>query len=108
MGDSGACATALLTGVKARYETIGLDDRGIYEDCQSSFDSRVKSIADWAQEEGIRQEIANLLLELIRFVPTNLIIRALRDSGIALELRERHSINDRFVALIVINSTNHD
>ncbi|XP_054157244.1 alkaline phosphatase-like [Oppia nitens] len=52
VGDSGACATALLNGVKARYETIGLDENGFYEDCHSSFNSRVKSIADWALEEG--------------------------------------------------------
>ncbi len=52
VGDSGACATALLTGVKANHETIGIDQNGLYDDCQSTFGSRVKSLADWAQEEG--------------------------------------------------------
>ncbi|GFY49481.1 alkaline phosphatase, tissue-nonspecific isozyme [Trichonephila inaurata madagascariensis] len=52
VGDSGACATALLCGVKGRFETVGLDDSGIYEKCESSFQSRIPCLADWAQAEG--------------------------------------------------------
>ncbi|GIX72506.1 alkaline phosphatase, tissue-nonspecific isozyme [Caerostris darwini] len=52
VGDSGACATALLCGVKGRFETVGLDDKGIYNRCESSFDSKVLCLADWAQTDG--------------------------------------------------------
>ncbi|KAF8786122.1 Alkaline phosphatase like protein [Argiope bruennichi] len=52
VGDSGACATALLCGVKGRFETVGLDDSGVYEKCESSFQSRIPCLADWAQAEG--------------------------------------------------------
>ncbi|GFS88556.1 alkaline phosphatase, tissue-nonspecific isozyme [Nephila pilipes] len=52
VGDSGACATALLCGVKGRFETVGLDDSGRYDKCQSSFQSRIPCLADWAQAEG--------------------------------------------------------
>ena len=52
VGDSGACATALLSGVKGNFETIGLDSRGRFNDCESSFTSRAPSILDWAQEVG--------------------------------------------------------
>ncbi|GFQ69940.1 alkaline phosphatase, tissue-nonspecific isozyme, partial [Trichonephila clavata] len=53
VGDSGACATALLCGVKGRFETVGLDDSGRYDKCQSSFQSRIPCLADWAQAEAI-------------------------------------------------------
>ena len=52
VGDSGACATALFTGVKSRFETIGLDQNGIFEDCSSVLNSRVSSVVEWAQIEG--------------------------------------------------------
>lgn len=52
VGDSGACATALLCGVKGRFETVGLDDSGRYDKCQTSFQSRIPCLADWAQAEG--------------------------------------------------------
>ncbi|XP_035224603.1 alkaline phosphatase-like [Stegodyphus dumicola] len=52
VGDSGACATALLCGVKGRFETVGLDDSARYDECQSSFKSRIPCLADWAQAEG--------------------------------------------------------
>lgn len=52
VGDSGACATALLCGVKGRFETVGLDDSGRYDKCQSSFQARIPCLADWAQAEG--------------------------------------------------------
>nr|CAD7261753.1 unnamed protein product [Timema shepardi] len=52
IGESSACATALLCGVKANFETVGLDARGRFENCFSSFTSRVSSLIDWAQQEG--------------------------------------------------------
>nr|CAD7437447.1 unnamed protein product [Timema bartmani] len=51
IGESSACATALLCGVKANFETVGLDARGRFENCFSSFTSRVSSLIDWAQQE---------------------------------------------------------
>ncbi|GFY37853.1 alkaline phosphatase, tissue-nonspecific isozyme [Trichonephila inaurata madagascariensis] len=56
VGDSGACATALLCGVKGRFETVGLDDSGRYDKCQSSFQSRIPCLADWAQAEAVSQK----------------------------------------------------
>lgn len=53
IGESSACATALLSGVKANFETVGLDGGGKFEDCFSSLHSRVDSIMTWAQHEGI-------------------------------------------------------
>lgn len=52
VGDSGACATALLCGVKGRFETVGLDDSARYDECKSSFKARIPCLADWAQAEG--------------------------------------------------------
>ncbi|XP_076359342.1 alkaline phosphatase-like [Tachypleus tridentatus] len=52
VGDSGACATALLSGVKSRYETLGLDDSGLYENCLSSITARIPCLTDWTQQEG--------------------------------------------------------
>lgn len=52
VGESSACATALLCGVKANLETVGLDVRGKFGNCSSSFVSRVESLVDWAQQEG--------------------------------------------------------
>lgn len=52
IGESSACATALLSGVKANFETVGLDGGGKFEDCFSSLHSRVDSIMTWAQHEG--------------------------------------------------------
>lgn len=52
-GESSACATALLCGVKANYETVGLDGRANFENCSSSFGSRVSSILEWAQQAGM-------------------------------------------------------
>lgn len=54
IGESSACATALMCGVKTNYETVGLDSRGRFENCYSSFSSRVSSLIDWAQESGKR------------------------------------------------------
>ncbi|XP_023310523.1 alkaline phosphatase, tissue-nonspecific isozyme-like isoform X2 [Anoplophora glabripennis] len=52
IGESSACATALMCGVKTNFETVGLDARGRFENCFSSFSSRVSSLIDWAQESG--------------------------------------------------------
>ncbi|XP_066257972.1 alkaline phosphatase-like [Euwallacea similis] len=52
VGESSACATALMCGVKTNFETVGLDARGRFENCFSSFSSRVPSLIDWAQESG--------------------------------------------------------
>lgn len=52
IGESSACATALWCGVKANYETVGLDSDGKFGDCISSINSRVDSIITWAQEQG--------------------------------------------------------
>ncbi|KAM3965008.1 LOW QUALITY PROTEIN: alkaline phosphatase [Aphomia sociella] len=51
-GESSACATALLCGVKARYETLGLDAGGRFNNCASTIDSKVTSLIDWAHEAG--------------------------------------------------------
>jgi hypothetical protein len=52
IGESSACATALLCGVKANFETVGLDSAARFENCFSSFSSRVPSLFDWAQQAG--------------------------------------------------------
>lgn len=52
IGESSACATALLCGVKANFETVGLDAKGRFESCVSSFTSKVESLISWAQKEG--------------------------------------------------------
>lgn len=61
VGDSGACATALLCGVKGRFETVGLDDGGVYNRCDTSFGSRIFCLADWAQSEGESWNLSLLL-----------------------------------------------
>ncbi|XP_032672494.1 alkaline phosphatase-like isoform X3 [Odontomachus brunneus] len=52
VGESSACATALLCGVKANYETVGLDSSGRFENCYSSYEARVPSLINWAQDQG--------------------------------------------------------
>ncbi|XP_014599696.1 PREDICTED: alkaline phosphatase, tissue-nonspecific isozyme-like isoform X2 [Polistes canadensis] len=52
VGESSACATALLCGVKANYETVGLDSSARFENCYSSFDAHVPSLINWAQGQG--------------------------------------------------------
>ncbi|XP_014246448.1 alkaline phosphatase-like [Cimex lectularius] len=52
IGESSACATALLCGVKANFETVGLDVNGRFGNCASSLKSRVDSLIAWAQQEG--------------------------------------------------------
>ncbi|XP_022124889.2 alkaline phosphatase-like [Pieris rapae] len=51
-GESSACATALLCGVKARYETLGLDATGRFNNCASAVHSKVTSLIDWAHDAG--------------------------------------------------------
>lgn len=60
IGESSACATALMCGVKANFETLGLDTRGKFENCLSSFSSKVPSLIDWAQEEGELLKVMNI------------------------------------------------
>lgn len=53
IGESSACATALMCGVKANFETVGLDINGQFENCKSSLqNAQVPSLIDWAQKEG--------------------------------------------------------
>ncbi|XP_064099757.1 alkaline phosphatase-like [Macrobrachium nipponense] len=52
IGDSSACATALMCGVKANVNTVGLDHRGKFEDCLSSYTAGATSLIDWAQKYG--------------------------------------------------------
>ncbi|XP_017494186.1 PREDICTED: alkaline phosphatase, placental-like, partial [Rhagoletis zephyria] len=53
VGESGACATALMSGVKANFETIGLSGLAKHNNCTSTFveGGRVSSIAEWAQQQ---------------------------------------------------------
>ncbi|XP_046744633.1 alkaline phosphatase-like isoform X1 [Diprion similis] len=52
VGESSACATALLCGVKANYETVGLDSSARFENCFSSQNAKVPSLISWAQQQG--------------------------------------------------------
>lgn len=52
VGESSACATALLCGVKANYETVGLDSSARFENCISSYSAKVPSLITWAQQQG--------------------------------------------------------
>uniref|UniRef100_T1HAN7 alkaline phosphatase n=1 Tax=Rhodnius prolixus TaxID=13249 RepID=T1HAN7_RHOPR len=62
IGESSACATALLCGVKANFETVGLDINGKFSNCASSFKARVDSLIDWAQHEGMANIIRTQIL----------------------------------------------
>lgn len=58
VGESSACATALMCGVKANFETVGLDAHGQFENCKSSFqNAKVPSLIDWAQNQGIYKHV---------------------------------------------------
>lgn len=61
VGESSACATALMCGVKANFETLGLDAGGKFEDCFASFSSRVDCLIAWAQQEGTVRNICQSL-----------------------------------------------
>ncbi|XP_046683690.1 alkaline phosphatase-like [Homalodisca vitripennis] len=41
-----------MCGVKANFETLGLDAGGLFEDCFSVFNSKVDCLLAWAQKEG--------------------------------------------------------
>ena len=70
-GESSACATALLCGVKARYETLGLDASGRFNNCASAISSKVTSLIDWAHEAGKRNFSSCLTLYLyLRYLNT--------------------------------------
>ncbi|CAH0399763.1 unnamed protein product [Chilo suppressalis] len=51
-GESSACATALLCGVKARYETLGLDAGARFNICATTINSKVTSLIDWVHDAG--------------------------------------------------------
>ncbi|KAF0749161.1 alkaline phosphatase-like [Aphis craccivora] len=69
IGESSACATALLCGVKANFETVGLDGNGKFENCYSSFASRVDSLAYWAQQQELRTFFVVLRIQQPRNCP---------------------------------------
>jgi hypothetical protein len=62
VGESSACATALLCGVKANYETVGLDSSARFEDCYTSTDAHVPSLIKWAQDQGEDRSIGGDIL----------------------------------------------
>ncbi|KAK7080789.1 hypothetical protein SK128_027420 [Halocaridina rubra] len=41
-----------MCGVKANVNTVGLDNRGKFEDCRSSYSAEVPSVLEWAQKYG--------------------------------------------------------
>lgn len=59
VGESSACATALMCGVKANLETVGLDAGGKFDNCFSSLASKVDSLIDWAHKAGEYNHISN-------------------------------------------------
>lgn len=59
VGESSACATALMCGVKANLETVGLDAGGKFDNCFSSLASKVESLIDWAHKAGEYSHIKN-------------------------------------------------
>lgn len=61
VGESSACATALLCGVKANYETVGLDSSARFENCFSAFNAKVPSLMNWAQKQG-KKEKKNIII----------------------------------------------
>lgn len=50
--DSAATATAIFSGVKAKYETLGVSPNSITKDCNSTKGNELTTILDWAQEAG--------------------------------------------------------
>ncbi|OWF39849.1 alkaline phosphatase, tissue-nonspecific isozyme-like isoform X2 [Mizuhopecten yessoensis] len=50
--DSASTATALLSGVKTKYYLVGLDATAKRGDCASAKGARLKTMVDWAEEEG--------------------------------------------------------
>ncbi|KAL4713155.1 hypothetical protein ACJJTC_018800, partial [Scirpophaga incertulas] len=81
-GESSACATALLCGVKARYETLGLDAGGRFNICSSIIHSKVTSLIDWVHDSGkssgiddsrvpptVRKDCKDIALQLVENEP---------------------------------------
>ena len=64
IGESAACATALLCGVKANQETLGLDQNGVYNKCASAFPAQLTCLIEWAQVAGkhFLQQVISLYL----------------------------------------------
>ncbi|XP_052082884.1 alkaline phosphatase, tissue-nonspecific isozyme-like isoform X1 [Mytilus californianus] len=50
--DSGATATALMTGIKANYYTIGVDGRAKYANCSSIKNAKVDGMVNWSKFAG--------------------------------------------------------
>uniref|UniRef100_T1J1A3 Alkaline phosphatase n=1 Tax=Strigamia maritima TaxID=126957 RepID=T1J1A3_STRMM len=52
--DSAGTATAFFGGVKGNYHTLGLNGRGVYNECTAALDvnNQITTIAKWAQEAG--------------------------------------------------------
>ena len=53
-----------MCGVKANVNTVGLDHRGIFEDCDSALNSKASSMFEWAQRQGEFQ----LKIDLYNFI----------------------------------------
>lgn len=52
--DSASTASAIFSGIKTNYETLGFDNSIVYEDPYSELDARkVDTILTWAQEAGM-------------------------------------------------------
>ncbi|XP_077541225.1 alkaline phosphatase, tissue-nonspecific isozyme-like [Haemaphysalis longicornis] len=51
--DSASSATALFTGVKTRFRTVGVSSRALPKDCDSVAGNEVKSFLHRAQEKGL-------------------------------------------------------
>ncbi|XP_067658772.1 alkaline phosphatase-like [Haliotis asinina] len=50
--DSAATATAMLSGIKNNYGSLGVDGRASRGDCEATLKHKVTSIADWAMAAG--------------------------------------------------------
>ena len=50
--DSAASATAYHSGVKTKYEAVGVDDRVFRKDCSTVEAAKVSSILDWSLDAG--------------------------------------------------------
>ena len=50
--DSAASATAYHSGVKTKYEAIGVDDTVVRKDCSTVEAAKVSSTLDWSLDAG--------------------------------------------------------
>lgn len=53
--DSAASGTAYHSGVKTKYETVGVDDTVVRRNCSSVEGAKVTSILDWALQSGTQE-----------------------------------------------------